>query len=229
MCFTKYIFTEIFFIYFDQIFSFPQFFPDSPLLSTHPTFHSFFQKEKKKQHQSNPQKHKHEKQTKTNKTKIKKPKQNETTNSQIYHGVYFVLANYSWAWGLPWSVVDIPSEIPLEKTDLLFASEYQLQIAYCLLPLLSVGVCLDPVWILYVPPQCQRSYLHQSLLHLDLVSLGHRYSHPLPLAVRIFLSPLPHIPECVGDGSRGLKTFHLGLTAPKCLTLRMLSNCGSLY
>lgn len=28
-----------------------------------------------------------------------------------------MLANYSWILGLPWSIVDIPSDTALEKTD----------------------------------------------------------------------------------------------------------------
>lgn len=28
-----------------------------------------------------------------------------------------MLANYPWAWALPWCVADIPNETPLEKTD----------------------------------------------------------------------------------------------------------------
>lgn len=32
-----------------------------------------------------------------------------------------------WTWGLPWSVVDIPYDTPLEKADFPFTSEYQLQ------------------------------------------------------------------------------------------------------
>lgn len=36
------------------------------------------------------------------------------------HPVLFVMVNYSWAGGLPCSVVDIPSDFPLEKTDFPF-------------------------------------------------------------------------------------------------------------
>lgn len=40
--------------------------------------------------------------------------QNETKSLQNYHWIYCMLA---WAWGLPWSVVNIPCEASLEKTD----------------------------------------------------------------------------------------------------------------
>lgn len=51
-----------------------------------------------------------------NKTKQK------PANKQKYknHGICFVLADYSWAWSLPWSVADIPGDTPLEKTDFPF-------------------------------------------------------------------------------------------------------------
>lgn len=41
----------------------------------------------------------------------------------------FVFVNCSWVWGLPWSVVHMPSETRLEKIDFLPASGYQLQMA----------------------------------------------------------------------------------------------------
>jgi hypothetical protein len=44
-------------------------------------------------------------------------------------GICFVLINYTLAWVLPWSVVDINSDSPLEKTFLFFPRMYQLYIA----------------------------------------------------------------------------------------------------
>lgn len=41
--------------------------------------------------------------------------------------VPFVLANYLWIWGLPWSVVNRPRETPLEKTNFSFSGENLLQ------------------------------------------------------------------------------------------------------
>lgn len=34
------------------------------------------------------------------------------------HGVHFVLASYSWTWGLPWNVIDKPREAALQKISL---------------------------------------------------------------------------------------------------------------
>lgn len=38
-------------------------------------------------------------------------------NNKFYkkNGVHFVLVNYSWAWSLPWTVIDILSDTSLEK------------------------------------------------------------------------------------------------------------------
>lgn len=41
-----------------------------------------------------------------------------------------MLVNYSWLWALPWSVVDIPNDCPLEKPDFPSASSDQLQIDF---------------------------------------------------------------------------------------------------
>lgn len=50
-----------------------------------------------------------------------------------------MLDSYSWAWDLPWSVTDTSSDIPLEKTDFLFLSKYQLQIT----PWLGMEFCAE--------------------------------------------------------------------------------------
>lgn len=49
-----------------------------------------------------------------------------------------MLANYSWTWGFPWSVVDIPIDTSLEKYWFCSPSRYQLQID----SRLQVGVCV---------------------------------------------------------------------------------------
>lgn len=51
------------------------------------------------------------------------------TNTPQKFGICFVLANYSWVWGLSWSVVAIPNVTPLKKTDFPSLSSYHLQIA----------------------------------------------------------------------------------------------------
>lgn len=46
-----------------------------------------------------------------------KGKKQKSTKSKTKHGINFVLANSLWPWVLPWNVVDLPSGIPLRKTD----------------------------------------------------------------------------------------------------------------
>lgn len=70
------------------------------------------------------QKHKMKIKTGKQKTKIKQndqTKQNEMISPQKYHWVHFVLTNFSWAGGMPWTVAGIPRDIPLEKMDFPFA------------------------------------------------------------------------------------------------------------
>lgn len=50
------------------------------------------------------------------KEKKKTPTQNETKRAQKYHRVHLGLANSCWARGLPWVLVDKPSDTSLEKT-----------------------------------------------------------------------------------------------------------------
>lgn len=53
---------------------------------------------------------------KTNKSRQETPKQNQQRAHEVNMEVYIVLANYAWAWGLPWDEVDIRRGTPLEKT-----------------------------------------------------------------------------------------------------------------
>lgn len=71
---------------------------------------------------------------------MKTNKENHTQNNKYQtkqkphrkHWVSFVLANYSWTWGLPWNVIAITSVTPLKKTDFHLPSSQQLQTAYCI-------------------------------------------------------------------------------------------------
>lgn len=72
------------------------------------------------------------------KIKINNPVKQDKTNTHVKHGVCFVLVHCSWAWGPPWSMVDILSDTPLEKADFPFPSRYQLPIASWL----GMGFCL---------------------------------------------------------------------------------------
>lgn len=60
-------------------------------------------------------------------------------SNQTKPKIWFVLANYSWAWGLLWGVVHIFRETPLDKTRIYFPSRSQLQTASWL----GVGFCVD--------------------------------------------------------------------------------------
>lgn len=53
----------------------------------------------------------------------------ESLKTKDTFGVCFVLTIYSRAWGLPLRMICFPSEISLEETIVLFASDYQLEIA----------------------------------------------------------------------------------------------------
>lgn len=87
------------------------------------------------------------KQEKISKAKQTNQQQNKTEFHRKKRGVCFVLTSYPWAWVLPWNVVDIPSDTPLEKTDFPFAIRQQLQMASLLnlCPLLPLGTlsCLN--------------------------------------------------------------------------------------
>lgn len=47
------------------------------------------------------------------------PKKERGKGITKIHRVYLVLANHSWAWGLSFSVVDIPSDTLVKETDFL--------------------------------------------------------------------------------------------------------------
>ena len=111
-----------------------------------------------------------------------------------------MLASYSWAWGMTWSVVDTPSDTPLEKKNLFFSfpSRYQFQISswmgleLCVtFPFLSAGILsgLNP---------CRSCVCWHRLYEFTCVSvlfcLGDPFlwHHPPPLALIIFLPSLLH-------------------------------------
>lgn len=56
------------------------------------------------------------------------PTTTKTHTHTLKCGVFLDLANYSWAWVLSQSMVNVPSVSPLKKTDFPFPSFYQLQI-----------------------------------------------------------------------------------------------------
>lgn len=83
----------------------------------------------RKRKEGKPQK---SKQTNSIKQTSKTPNSTETKKKAgNKHGVYFVLVIYSRAWGLSWSVVEIPSINLLYKTDFPNFSSFQSQIVPC--------------------------------------------------------------------------------------------------
>lgn len=87
---------------------------------------------------------------KTNKRKKKdKIKPYKIKSLQNTLEFVFLLASYSWAWGLPWNVVNILSKTTMEKTNISFVSVHQL----CIRSWLGIGAHVkfpfkhwDPVW-----------------------------------------------------------------------------------
>lgn len=105
-----------------SFFPFPNCFPNlSPPPQSNFMFFSLFQRKKKvpKSKQTNPKdKNKTSPKPKQKLTPKQQQQQLQTKpNQSKKHGIHFVLANYFWAWGLLWSVVDTLSAILLKKTD----------------------------------------------------------------------------------------------------------------
>lgn len=62
----------------------------------------------------------------------------------------FCVNQLFWAWGLSWSMVGMPSDSPLPKTNFLFRRRYQFQITFWLGVGLVSPQCWDFVWLAYV-------------------------------------------------------------------------------
>lgn len=75
-------------------------------------------------------KQKQNRKPKANKIKFTKIIQPETKPKE--HRIYLYLANYWWACILPWSLLDLPSDIPFGKTDFPIPRSYQFKITLCL-------------------------------------------------------------------------------------------------
>lgn len=111
-------------------------------LCTHPILWFFsFKADDKKTPQNTQMKFKTNKQN-TNKTKIANRKQNETKQRKVH----FVLANWPWAGDLSETLVNIPHDMPLERTWFPF-TQVSFANSSCLgtgpLPPLSVGPLSD--------------------------------------------------------------------------------------
>lgn len=84
----------------------PPFLPGPPHLPTHPTsgFLSLYLLK---------QKRKKEKKRKENQNEQKKPVRQNIQNKV---GSLFRVCRRAWAWGLPWSMFDVLSDVPAEET-----------------------------------------------------------------------------------------------------------------
>jgi len=111
-----------FFIHFDHNLFFSQLFPHPLYFCICPASFSPFifskspQKWKSKQTKNPLRQNRWPNQTKAKWTKAK------ASPWEKPHGVSSVLPNYSWAWGLSWTLIVIPNNTPLEKTNFPFAS-----------------------------------------------------------------------------------------------------------
>lgn len=114
-----------------------------------------------------------------------------------------MLVNYSWAWDLLWSIVDIPQDTPLEDIDFSFANK---QIANsslvnggtpCLL--FPPTQCLGPMWL----DLCRSSACPHGLCEFTCIYVRHCFFVELSVtsSSTFFLPPLPHgIPEFREEG-----------------------------
>lgn len=98
-----------------------------------------------------------------------------------------------WAWTLSWSVFDIPSVVPLNKTDFSSSSTYQLQIAFWLevrLVLTSSALYWCFVWPECVQILCMLSqplWIHMCSCLVLFMLLEKKSNHKSPRAVNPML------------------------------------------
>lgn len=139
-----------------------------------------------------------------------------------------MLANYSWKWGFPCCMTDIPSEALLKN---LFSLCHLLSIAFSFLlrgrilcPLTLLGVRLTSGLNMCKSCTCCNSLIEfmcrSILLCLEILF---PWSHPSsPLAFTVF--PFPH--RSLRPKKRNLrKTSHLGENAPTFLPFYTLFSC----
>lgn len=123
---------------------------------------------------------------------------------------------------LPLSAANIPSDIPLEKTNFSFASRRQLQMAFWLKEGAYVCLRLHKTWTCAGPAYAATvfvsSCVHQARCVWKLLFLC---SHPSSLAFIISLPPFPH--RSLSFERRSLlRTSHWGLTVPMSLILSIV-------
>lgn len=141
--------------------------------------------------------------------------------------VQFVSANHSWAWGLPWTVVNISSVTSLQKTDFSSPGDYQLMIVFWLgggnSVLSLLGAWILPCICSVLPAMISVSSHIPCCIWKTL--LPSRYAPPLPpLDLAVFSPSVP----CRSTSFEGkgiiIKTSYLKLRIAKSFIL-CISTC----
>lgn len=138
--------------------------------SLHPTLHLFlFSKSNKPKKKKNPQ----IRQTKPNKQETSKI-QSAKTNSEIP----FVSVNHSWAWGLPCSMVNMPSDTPVVP-HWQVSVEKNFRLGWIHFPLFMLRFCLTSIW-------ASTCMLLQTALIYTCLEVTVSLESPMPLPLTIF-------------------------------------------
>lgn len=161
-----------------------------------------------------------------NKHETKQTQKEYQNKKHIKYGVHFMLANYSWAQSRPQSAVDIPRDTPLGKTGFPFPSKDQLQIVFYLgrelcvqLPISMLGFLSD--LSLCRPCTCRHGFCEFICVSAHLC-LHYVISLESPITYGsqnlLFFSSLLCRSQSL-EAQDLINTSHLGLSAPKSLSL----------
>lgn len=161
--------------------------------------------------------------TKNKQTNKPNPK-NHNHNPLKAWSLCFVLVNYSWAWGLPWSVVDIPRITTLENELFLLLSWFGFFFVLLVIVLFWMGkkvhVC--------VCSTCQHTWIylfnHFNYRHFLFYLLHTIYLDCIP-SLPLNLPKSPHLPIFLTSHPFSLAIGHQNLLVPT--TSQKLPYCPS--